>query len=75
MKNTGACPKCQSADILRVPGEAGAWQGTSNLIGTGWSGFALVSRFVCCGCGYLEEWVESPDDIQKLRERYGSGRE
>jgi len=72
MKTTGACPKCLSADILRVPGDAGVWRGTGNMIGAGSAGVVAVTRLVCCGCGYSEEWVESPDDIRKLREQYGA---
>ena len=42
-----------------------------NLVAAGLLSHVVVSRFVCCGCGYSEEWIESADDLQKLRGQYG----
>ena len=49
MKNRKICPKCNSTDIIKVPGKAGAY-GVGNNIQTGWSNFSavLVHRYVCC---------------------------
>ena len=68
MKNTKICPKCNSRDIIRVPGKAGAY-GTGNNIQTGWSNFSavLVHRYVCCTCGYSEEWIDH-EDVHKLQD-------
>lgn len=70
MKNTGLCPKCGSKDLLLVPGKAGAY-GSGNNIMTGHSIFSavLVNRYVCCTCGFTEEWVDL-EDIPKLKEKY-----
>lgn len=70
MKNTGLCPKCGSKDLLLVPGKAGAY-GSGNNIMTGYSIFSavLVNRYVCCTCGFTEEWVDL-EDIPKLKEKY-----
>ena len=70
MKQKKLCPKCGSRDILRVPGNAGAY-GSGNNIPTGWSIFSavLVHRYVCCDCGYSEEWIDL-DDIRRLKKRY-----
>ena len=35
MKNRKICPKCNSTDIIKVPGKAGAY-GVGNNIQTGW---------------------------------------
>ena len=58
MKNKRMCPKCGSKDILLIPGKAGAY-GTGNNIQVGWSNFSavLVNRYLCCDCGYSEEWI------------------
>lgn len=70
MKKTGLCPKCGSKDLLLVPGKAGAY-GSGNNIMTGYSIFSavLVNRYVCCTCGFTEEWVDL-EDIPKLKEKY-----
>ena len=71
MKQTNRCPKCGSNDILLVPGKAGAY-GTGNNIQVGWSNFSavLVDRYVCCACGYSEEWI-SKADIPALKKKFG----
>ena len=70
MKNRKVCPKCGGTDILRVEGKAGAY-GSGNNIMTGMTIFSavLVHRYVCCDCGYSEEWIDK-EDIQKLKERF-----
>jgi len=71
MKHTSVCPKCNGTDILLVPGNVGAY-GAGNNIPIGWSTFSsvLVDRYVCCECGYSEEWI-CKEDISDLRKRYG----
>ena len=71
MKATQTCPKCGGHDILRVPGKAGPY-GSGNNIQTGFSIFSavLVHRYVCCSCGYSEEWID-PSDLERLKERFG----
>ena len=70
MKNRKICPKCNSTDIIKVPGKAGAY-GVGNNIQTGWSNFSavLVHRYVCCACGYSEEWIDK-EDIPRLKQKY-----
>ena len=64
------CPKCNGSDILRVEGKAGAYGSGNNII-TGMTIFSavLVHRYVCCNCGYSEEWIDK-EDIKKLKERF-----
>lgn len=70
MKFTKLCPKCNSSDIIKVPGKAGAY-GSGNNIVTGWTIFSavLVHRYVCCSCGYSEEWIDQ-NDLQKLKDNF-----
>ncbi|HXU29623.1 MAG TPA: hypothetical protein VN851_03510 [Thermoanaerobaculia bacterium] len=72
MKNTGTCPKCASHDLLRVPGTIGHG-GSGNNIQVGWWIYSgvMVTRLVCGNCGYSEEWIESPADIERLRKKFG----
>ena len=71
MKNSRPCPKCGGHDSLQVPGKSGAY-GTGNNIQTGFSIFSavLVHRYVCCGCGYSEEWIDAAD-LERLKEKFG----
>lgn len=70
MKNTKRCPKCKSTDIIIIVGSVGAY-GAGNNIPIGWPIFTsvLVNRYLCCGCGYSEEWINR-EDIPKLEKRY-----
>jgi hypothetical protein len=47
--------------------------GAGNNIPTGMTilSSVKVTRFLCSQCGYSEEWIESPSDLEKLRKRYG----
>ena len=67
MKNMKICPKCNSTDILIVDGYAGAY-GSGNNIMTGATIFSAVkvNRYVCCSCGFTEEWINQ-EDIEKLK--------
>lgn len=70
MKNTHVCAKCNGNDIIMIEGKEGAY-GSGNNIQTGWtkSSVVLVNRYLCCNCGYSEEWIDK-QDIQKLKDKY-----
>ncbi len=72
MKNTGACTKCGSHDLLRIPGHIGHG-GSGNNIQVGWTIFSAVkvTRFLCGSCGFSEEWIETPEDIERVRKKFG----
>ncbi len=69
MKKTKTCPKCGGHAILRVEGHAGA-HGAGNNLMLGKTIFSAIPlpRYVCCDCGYCEEWVDSRD-LYQLRHR------
>jgi predicted nucleic-acid-binding Zn-ribbon protein len=71
MKNTRKCPKCQSADIIRIPGKR-APGGAGNLIQVGWNLFSTVKpvRYACATCGFTEDWLDSGDDIARVKAYY-----
>jgi len=72
MKKSETCPKCNSRDIIVIPGSAGP-HGAGNNITTGWTIFSSVkvSRYLCGACGFSEEWIDTGEDIEKIREKYG----
>jgi len=67
MKNTRICPKCNSSDILRFDGYLGPY-GSGNYVMTGNTIFSAVNvnRYICCACGYTEEWIDK-EDIEKVK--------
>ena len=67
MKHSKICPKCNSADIVRIDGYTGAY-GTGNNIMTGKTLFSTVNvnRYICCSCGFSEEWIDR-EDIDKVK--------
>jgi len=75
MKNTGKCPKCESKDLIKVPGSVGNayGRGDNTIASGGWLGGSIVyvTRYVCMDCGFTEEWIEKPGDRQKLKEKFG----
>lgn len=71
MKNTKTCSKCNSRNILRIPGKFGAF-GSGNNITWGISGFngVKVTRYLCSECGYSEEWIDNKKDIENLQKKF-----
>ena len=67
MKHTNLCPKCRSTDIVRIDGSVGAY-GTGNNVILGNTVFSAVKvhRYICCSCGYTEEWIDT-DDLDRIK--------
>jgi len=59
MKQSRICPKCNSNDIVRIDGVTGAY-GSGNNVFLGTTVFSAVNvdRYICCHCGYAEEWID-----------------
>lgn len=71
MKRTKICPKCSSHEILRVKDTAGEY---TNALIIGFFSTVYVPRYVCCDCGYVEEWVDT-SDLDTLKEKLKKQRE
>lgn len=71
MRDSKNCPKCNSKNILRVPGKHYGY-GAGNIIHTGMSALSAVkvTRYVCEECGFSEEWIDNKEDIVKLIKKY-----
>lgn len=62
MKNTKTCPKCSSTSIVRIDGYAGAYASGNNImLGATTLSAVNVNRYICCRCGYSEEWIDRED--------------
>jgi len=71
MKKGGPCPKCEARDVVRFAGWTGAYASGNYVIVRRWliwSEEALVARYVCRNCGYVEEWVDTEIELQRVRE-------
>lgn len=70
MKNSNHCTKCDSTAIIQIKG-GGTWTGYYNHISTGTLKPILVTRYLCGVCGFSEEWIDNPKDIDKLIKKHG----
>ncbi|GAA0765337.1 hypothetical protein GCM10008908_01710 [Clostridium subterminale] len=70
MKTGKGCPKCNGANIIRIEGSVKGY-GTGNNIPIGATIFSYVKvpRYVCCDCGYSEEWIDLKD-IPRLKKKF-----
>ena len=66
MKNLRYCPKCQSTNIVRIDGNVGSYgEGNNVMIGATIFSAIKVNRYICCHCGFTEEWIDR-EDIEKV---------
>lgn len=68
MKNKNKCKKCSCEDIIRVPGQIGIY-GAGNNISVGLT-YIKVTRYICSQCGFVEEWIDSKEDLLKVEKKY-----
>lgn len=70
MKNNRICSKCNGTDIIRIDGSAKAYGAGNNIpMGATILSYVKVPRYVCCSCGYSEEWIDL-EDIPKLKNHF-----
>ncbi len=67
MKTSKKCPKCTSQNLVRYSGKADTKYTSGNCIALGDPVWELVkiNRYICCECGYTEEWIDQKD-LEKL---------
>jgi len=68
MKYNNNCPKCQNTEIAII--EGGAFKG--NIYNTLTFGLTTIylTRYVCTNCGFTENYVDDPKNIQKIKDKY-----
>lgn len=62
MKDSNCCPKCKGTNVVRFDGYTGA-HGAGNTVMVGMTIMSAVNvnRYICCDCGYTEEWIDKSD--------------
>ena len=72
MKSTSTCPKCGCKRIIRVPDNAHRYLANSiSMTKLLTVERVPVTRDVCSGCGYVENYVESRAGLSRLEEFFG----
>ena len=68
MKQNKICPKCNHTDILFCKGETHGETGDNSVV-LGLFKVIPIDRYVCCSCGYVEDWVDN-EHLILVREKY-----
>lgn len=66
MKQSLKCPKCNSDKIFHKLGA---------LVLNNWSRIQVsitsldiwVTKYICTDCGFIEEWIDNPNDLARLK--------
>jgi hypothetical protein len=59
------CGRCGSHELLSVPVTPG--DHSHIVLGEALLRCVAVAKYVCTDCGYIEQWVNSKDDLAKLK--------
>lgn len=70
MKNKHICPKCNSNNIVKVSDNEGVNRTNRYNIRISSLHWVRVVRYVCCDCGFAEEWVEDKADLKEIETKY-----
>ena len=67
----GVCPKCNSNNIIKIPSAVSGFE-TGNKSTIVLNSFSVVSlsRFLCCSCGFSEEWIDDKSDLDRVIKKY-----
>ena len=66
MKQSRTCPKCGSKEVIQFMEATQNGKDNGNHIYCGFYNHARIWRYVCCDCGYSEQYVDIPE-IKKIR--------
>jgi hypothetical protein len=70
MKNL-LCSKCRSKEIVRLPGDIQAPSIISGAKPPSTYRDIQITYYCCTKCGYIETWVNDPDDLKEILTKYG----
>ena len=73
MKNTWQGPKCGATDVVRIPDNSSRHASGNNIYTSTYTLFGKIPviRYVCCECGYVENWVEAKEELLEIKKKYG----
>ena len=72
MKNSKRCSKCGSTDIVHIPDNPNRYASGNKIYTTTVTlmGKIPVIRYVCCDCGYVENWIEKRVELNKIKNMF-----
>ena len=72
MKNSRRCSKCGGSDIVRIPDRRGRCASGNNIYTSNFANFGKIPviRYVCCSCGYVENWVEQKKGLARIQHTF-----
>lgn len=59
--------------MLRIPGSRILGSGDEIRVGLSAFGSVRATKYLCCACGFFEEWVDDVTDLTKLEKTYKKG--
>ncbi len=69
----GKCPKCGSQEIYSGAGislKGGTYGCNTIPLGGVFGRHAPLDNYVCAECGYVESYINSAGDLEKIRSRW-----
>ena len=63
---SGVCPKCGCEEIFFLEGQTHR----STLQHRGWGDLTNTTDYACGRCGYVEEYLRTREDLEKVRQRW-----
>lgn len=72
MSPSRVCPKCGAAPMIRVPNDPRRYASGNNIYTSRWTLIEKIPviRYVCGQCGYVENWIDDPGDIEKIKKAF-----
>lgn len=72
MRCSGKCPKCGGVNLIRIPDNPSRYASGNNIYTSTITlgGKIPVIRYVCCDCGYVENWVEQKKGLAKIQHTF-----
>lgn len=72
MRCSGKCSKCGGANLIRIPDNPNRYASGNNIYTSTITlgGKIPVIRYVCCDCGYVENWVEQKKGLAKIQHTF-----
>lgn len=60
-------------NIVRVPDNPARYASGNNIYTTNITLFGKIPviRYVCCNCGYVENWVENRHELVEIKKTFG----
>ena len=73
MKNSGRCPQVRFDGYCPCSDNPRRYTSGNNIYTTSMTliGKIPVIRYVCCRCGYVENWVEKAGELDTIKRSFG----